>query len=1486
MLILSENSLYKTPAERDELLKDKKKVADALLFNYFGFISLFAALPRKDVKEWKNNELQVKVDNIGDENTDVSLSVKLSLEAGNITRSTADKLTKLLSLFKQGKILKAKDIDNEKIHELFQLCRFETAGKPTAQLMDVVKEYSEREINIAFLGRELYRKSRLPALKEASEEFRFMFKNSSYLIVYSNLENGVSKIDMGVPTRFIKNQTPKMIVFTPGAKSDTVVLPDTTSNTILSVAATDAVDQAAVNNVAGIKTIDDLPINSPATEEGVGAQKSDGTLNVAAVANTVEEISQNIVIDPVKEVEDQQKSNDKIVQVTPTETVEVNGEFDIFADESVVLDTSKSAEVWNSIRENYVSNAARHRYTVVTVMSMLGRIHSSNMSSEYGNVRDMAVEEISKNYDVDKMFTSIGNYIQAFKDIMLNENASPGVVTSFMGLTSYMMEEKGITPDFISIDELKEISLQYDRSKVTQDSALFQALLMIYYQYSFSIHSVKNSLTYDLEFLGNKLEKNGILYGGAKVKKEVIRLVRDFGIQTNIDDVTNSICSSGRNQIMAPASLYTAYRIIETLNDLEPMSIEPPIGLAVPYGIVCDKLLRDDWDATKDNIMPSWYTAGQRKEVATYYSNMATRGSNAAAYKFLKDTAIFKSNGTDTWSMTAYVVPGSKLANSVNKFMTYSGFREAYKVYDSPVGMLLARKVTSDYGETANGTATFKAVSKYMSDNNIEALSDTDIDYIQKSLTTLPKNIKAGETLDELIENVLKTSYRYYDSKWKGYLNFIRDEAPAIFAETPQLEQIFYDYMHKYVDTTIKLEKYPLRGIISECCKLTDGKILPPKYQGDVNDFIYKYEVLPTIVDFEDKLICQFDDMLWLNEKYPNLVENIILNKDRIVYDLLPLMQKMFDENSKNYKLLGYALTFVSRFPDIPNVSLIGNLVNSIINKKFNDIIESDSISEISSIVDQMVNSTSENKDSIVITLRNTDAYKKLLADGNTGVIDDIESTIKIELTNNPSRYIDSVLATIEVSHEKYFTFLKESGTYDQEQINERTLLAEKNPIISNHLADTLLIELEKFDTPLKNFDNVPITTSRAIAFAMSRMEVSDISRVIDIEAFSNREINDAVKSLNLFVSDKKSDPSDLITIRLVALDPLRSNAKNLDNLLNQENNLNGTYTTGLGISRVMKQAIAANVGKLMEEGKFVDASREIRTAVMTSFVKEQYDGILEARVDVIKGILEGSQFDQTSETPEDEKLISIAKINGLGFETAQYISNYDLTLPPAELKENVKVEFTKAVDYDLDNTYVMVTDDISVDPKILAEASRYLDSKVSGRHGDMRPFVTKVYDVNMSRDKFNAFVESDKLNPKSDSKGEVETFMVHGTGAMAIPFIAKFGFRDIPEGVGIEIAGKMLGNGIYLAKDVDKSLSYLGDGGFSRGTRNFGYMLECEVCLGEYGIDYMDGRGQYLVSPEWVTFKFDRQIVVKKIYQIASVSSREFNEEMAKYES
>lgn len=105
---LQENALFANQAERDALVKDKSRVAAALMFNFFGMLGMINATKpaqKRTVLSYLQKDKKLRIDTIDDTNHDISLSVKLAHEAGFfMSDNVVGEITRFLVKLKAGQI--------------------------------------------------------------------------------------------------------------------------------------------------------------------------------------------------------------------------------------------------------------------------------------------------------------------------------------------------------------------------------------------------------------------------------------------------------------------------------------------------------------------------------------------------------------------------------------------------------------------------------------------------------------------------------------------------------------------------------------------------------------------------------------------------------------------------------------------------------------------------------------------------------------------------------------------------------------------------------------------------------------------------------------------------------------------------------------------------------------------------------------------------------------------------------------------------------------------------------------------------------------------------------------------------------------------------------------------------------------------------------------------------------------------------------------
>jgi len=182
--MLLENSLYKTPQEKDAFISDKERVMSALLLNVFGFIGIYKLSHKRGlIAKYPAQELKLRVNSISDENYDVSLVVKLAFDEKLIDQVTADKITRLLSAIKEKKITNGSDIDENLIRGILEHIKFDT-HRPDPLIAHVMKEFQQSAISLGELAEKLYTIAKMPKFKTLTHEFRHMVMTGSYTDIF------------------------------------------------------------------------------------------------------------------------------------------------------------------------------------------------------------------------------------------------------------------------------------------------------------------------------------------------------------------------------------------------------------------------------------------------------------------------------------------------------------------------------------------------------------------------------------------------------------------------------------------------------------------------------------------------------------------------------------------------------------------------------------------------------------------------------------------------------------------------------------------------------------------------------------------------------------------------------------------------------------------------------------------------------------------------------------------------------------------------------------------------------------------------------------------------------------------------------------------------------------------------------------------------------------------------------------------------------
>lgn len=178
--LLVENSLYKTPAEMNDLLKNKDGVANAFFINLFGTLGLLKiSSKRGSMKTHLQDDGQLRLSNIADTNKDISLSVKLAVSAGILKFAVAQEITRLLFALK-SKQIKGEDLADAPLRDILSKIQYK-AHRPHVSLMPIIEGFADGTLNIQQVAKQMFLtvKARKKELMPFATEFYELAKQYS-----------------------------------------------------------------------------------------------------------------------------------------------------------------------------------------------------------------------------------------------------------------------------------------------------------------------------------------------------------------------------------------------------------------------------------------------------------------------------------------------------------------------------------------------------------------------------------------------------------------------------------------------------------------------------------------------------------------------------------------------------------------------------------------------------------------------------------------------------------------------------------------------------------------------------------------------------------------------------------------------------------------------------------------------------------------------------------------------------------------------------------------------------------------------------------------------------------------------------------------------------------------------------------------------------------------------------------------------------------
>lgn len=228
--LLVENSLYKTPAEMNDLLMNKEGVANAFFINLFGTLGLLKiSSKRGTMKTHLQDDGQLRLSNIADTNKDISLSVKLAVSAGILKFAVAQEITRLLFALK-SKQIKGEDLSDATLRDILSKIQYKS-HRPHVSLIPIIEGFADGTLNIQQVAKQMFLaiKARKKELLPFATEFYDLAKQ--YSVYFAKVDDTpmTAKAQLAKATQATPSQIqPQAPIQTPAATVQPVTIVQST----------------------------------------------------------------------------------------------------------------------------------------------------------------------------------------------------------------------------------------------------------------------------------------------------------------------------------------------------------------------------------------------------------------------------------------------------------------------------------------------------------------------------------------------------------------------------------------------------------------------------------------------------------------------------------------------------------------------------------------------------------------------------------------------------------------------------------------------------------------------------------------------------------------------------------------------------------------------------------------------------------------------------------------------------------------------------------------------------------------------------------------------------------------------------------------------------------------------------------------------------------------------------------------------------------
>ena len=1447
-MILHENSLYKDQAEKDAFVQDKEKCANSLVYNFFGFLSLYSISEKKtQMKRYLSNEKDtIALSKIGDENADVSLAVKLAVEGGMPER-TAKYMLKLLTKINQ-RTLKADDIDEDAIRELVKYARLQSNFKPSPALVSIINDFMDGTTNLTWLGYHLFKTQK--RFTDVNQEFVDYYKKGHYNTLYSDYQHGKLTSPNGIPQHLVKTVSNLTKIYTKGTSQNPVVAtPQAQANVTVQqptpvLTQTFVQPQPVVVPVATPQPVVQIPVAPTITPK------------VYKYKTLLDAMKSSVILPDPKDC-DPKTFGQSLEEFDYTDSVVVST---IKKSLSTARSQSDFTSLISFFCETVLAFSTESRVAKKIIRLYMAGVYTTLLEADwlYGmpavdfidlaDIRKPSVRDFIASNDLLSLKDQVFNF-GAFCEGTVLENST----TFYPHIVKTRKKSSNAQEDLVAYlvlsgaeDSVKQYVDSYTVAAV--DSGEYKTLLDLVLNHTSAtkhIDSIEKMFGFfgitdakatrdDTNYVWTiSFDSTNYTTDITKIRKVLLEMKcilldnNSGGVSSGNSNTSDFFKHADSGVTIAQGGSARQYSIVEDLlvmdkttrfsdcnfralkNKFETgiAAIEAKLGVT----------MKKDTQSILD-IMIEWFNRGFR-----------------GGYVYALSPQIF-SNESLSDVPEQFVAPLLEILNDylrncnpnvISTFLTnpnVTGAFYAKDLFESPssensktmASMLLMNAVSnSKVYKSSSPSSAFEAACK------IVALGD------------------AGTVISmdsPMIGNVIKiiTYHTTLSKENKKYQFLLQDNH-----DVKHLFDAIISYKNIFREKIAALEYGGL--YILECDRI--AKQFEDVYQEVKADYGLNK-------DTEVYSALLSDEALYYHDKDQEFFDEIarkVTNDFKSENARAILVVKILSDNAKDTRMTDEK--YFDLFKTLANSSLVNHnqeLKNTVIfeflsNPIFKDRIASFGEKGFTTVAFNDLGKMMTRGDSLYQKTINGDAI-------NNDTTSDIVKKAGDMHKNNP--FVNSVFNNA-------FKVQRYTGEVNNKLIENPSLWPIIN-VIGSLLRKTAFNQLQ--ESSASDIRNVICHSKTAYDESRhSHLEKLDLKSF----GFTDAEYRLLYDSYTKFLISAYTNSTEL---------PYK---KNFFGVLILVRNFEKTFGYKPNYTK-------ANIEK------FKKNASEVVIYEQTGGTKRNYSMVQ------AKFTLDDMKDEKYPIRPEEglnkgSFATSVARNQpAKGKET-------DVLAPSFKAEKDVDKVFQMAIDRDvldgndsqkLAKLRPLCVDEIVATKEMLEETTERLHStRRHGVHGDALPVVQRMFNVDYNKtdmvykphtkEQIDAYVLERSID-RNDNKKYLKVAF-HGTGSMAAAFILRFGFKDTGVIVmGAGNAGQMLGDGMYLATNIDKATLYAWDGGvLSNNYGERGYIFICEAALGERGVDFeYAAPGEYhdIKGREWCIANPTRQVWIKRAYKIEVV--------------